>query len=161
MKKIITLALFLLPMSFVIAQEQEQDTANDSETYLEEVTVTGIKSSLINAIDIKRSNVGVMEAITAEDFGKFPDGNLAESLARVVGIGIDRSNVEGERVAVRGFGPEFNLVTLNGRQMPTVPGQWGGGRSFNFGDIASTRNWLWKSLKQPTILFHLAVLVQP
>ena len=69
-------------MSFVIAQEQEQDTSNDSETYLEEVTVTGIKSSLINAIDIKRSNVGVMEAITAEDFGKFPDGNLAESLAR-------------------------------------------------------------------------------
>ena len=137
MKKIITLALCLLPMSFVIAQEQEQDTANDSETYLEEVTVTGIKSSLINAIDIKRSNVGVMEAITAEDFGKFPDGNLAESLARVVGIGIDRSNVEGERVAVKGFGPEFNLVTLNGRQMPTVPGQWGGGRSFNFGDIAS------------------------
>ena len=60
MKKIITLALCLLPMSFVIAQEQEQDTANDSETYLEEVTVTGIKSSLINAIDIKRSNVGVM-----------------------------------------------------------------------------------------------------
>ena len=102
MKKIITLALCLLPMSFVIAQEQEQDTANDSETYLEEVTVTGIKSSLINANDIKRSNVGVMEAITAEDFGKFPDGNLAESLARVVGIGIDRSNVEGERVAVRG-----------------------------------------------------------
>ena len=43
-------------------------------------------------------------------------------MARVVGIGIDRSNVEGERVAVRGFGPELNLVTLNGRQMPTVPG---------------------------------------
>ena len=78
-----------------------------------------------------------MEAITAEDFGKFPDGNLAESLARVSGVGIDRSNLEGEGVAVRGFGPELNLVTLNGRQMPTVPGQWGGGRSFNFGDIAS------------------------
>jgi len=136
MKKLILMALFLLPTSFLIAQEEEESN-QESEIYLEEVTVTGIKSSLINAIDIKRSNVGVMEAITEEDFGKFPDGNLAESLARVVGIGIDRSNVEGERVAVRGFGPEFNLVTLNGRQMPTVPGQWGGGRSFNFGDIAS------------------------
>ena len=128
------LALVLLPFTLVYAQ---QDSETESEEYVEEITVTGIKSSLQNAIDIKRSNVGVMEAITAEDFGKFPDGNLAESLARVPGIGIDRSNVEGERVAVRGFGPEFNLVTLNGRQMPTVPGQWGGGRSFNFGDIAS------------------------
>ena len=107
------------------------------EEVMEEVIVYGIKSSLLDAIDIKRSNVGVMDAISAEDFGKFPDGNLAESLARVSGVAIDRSNVEGQAIAVRGFGPEFNLVTLNGRQMPTVAGQYGGGRSFNFGDIAS------------------------
>ena len=135
MKKFLSAAIVLL-MPFALLNAQEE-TEQDSEKTVEEITVTGIKSSLMNAIDIKRSNVGVMDVITAEDFGKFPDGNLAESLARVVGIGIDRSNVEGERVAVRGFGPEFNLVTLNGRQMPTVPGQWGGGRSFNFGDIAS------------------------
>ena len=132
MNKYILSILLVLPYSgLVIAQE------NTDVPVVEEIIVTGIKDSLQNAIDIKRSNVGVMDAITAEDFGKFPDGNLAESLARVAGVGIDRSNVEGERVAVRGFGPEFNLVTLNGRQMPTVPGQWGGGRSFNFGDIAS------------------------
>ena len=77
--------------------------STDSEG-VEEVIVTGIRRSLQNAIDIKRNNVGIVDAITAEDFGKFPDGNLAESLARVVGIGIDRSNVEGARVAVRGFG---------------------------------------------------------
>lgn len=104
---------------------------------MEEVIVYGIKSSLLDSIEIKRSNVGVMDAISAEDFGKFPDGNLAESLARVSGVAIDRSNVEGQAIAVRGFGPEFNLVTLNGRQMPTVAGRNGGGRSFNFGDIAS------------------------
>ena len=104
---------------------------------VEEVVVTGIRRSLADAINIKRNNVGIVDAITAEDFGKFPDGNLAESLSRLVGIGIDRSNVEGARVAVRGFGPELNLVTLNGRQMPTVPGQNEGGRSFNFGDISS------------------------
>ena len=107
------------------------------ENGVEEVVVTGIRRSLEDAINIKRNNVGIVDAITAEDFGKFPDGNLAESLARVVGVGIDRSNVEGARVAVRGFGPELNLVTLNGRQMPTVPGQYQGGRSFNFGDISS------------------------
>ncbi|MDC1488355.1 TonB-dependent receptor plug domain-containing protein, partial [Gammaproteobacteria bacterium] len=110
---------------------------SSDEEGVEEVIVTGIRRSLQNAIDIKRNNVGIVDAITAEDFGKFPDGNLAESLARVVGIGIDRSNVEGARIAVRGFGPELNLVTLNGRQMPTVPGQYEGGRSFNFGDISS------------------------
>ena len=114
----------------VFADEAEEEV-------IEEVIVYGIKNSLLDAISIKRSNVGVMDAISAEDFGKFPDGNLAESLARVSGVAIDRSNVEGQSIAVRGFGPEFNLVTLNGRQMPTVAGQYGGGRSFNFGDIAS------------------------
>ena len=68
--------MVLLPLSTIaVAQD-----ANEEET-IEEVVTTGIKSSLKDAIDIKRSNVGVMEAITAEDFGKFPDGNLAESLA--------------------------------------------------------------------------------
>ena len=135
-KKLFALfGVFLLTTPlYTIAQEVESEEDEDA---VEEVVVTGIKKSLLSAIDIKRNNTGIVDAITSEDFGKFPDGNLAESLARVVGIGIDRSNVEGERVAVRGFGPEFNLVTLNGRQMPTVPGQWGGGRSFNFGDISS------------------------
>ena len=128
-----SLLVFILSLSINITAAEP----TEEESTVDEVVVTGIKKSLQDAIDIKRSYVGVMDAITAEDFGKFPDGNLAESLARVAGVGIDRSNVEGERVAVRGFGPEFNLVTLNGRQMPTVPGQWGGGRSFNFGDIAS------------------------
>ena len=63
---------------------------------LQEVVVVGIKKSLKDAIDIKRSNVGIVDAITSEDFGKFPDGNQL-SLFTDVGIGIDRSNVEGER----------------------------------------------------------------
>jgi len=124
MKKSFFNAIFALFFAFAINPALFADEPSDSEEEItEEVVVVGIKKSLKDAIDIKRSNVGIVDAITSEDFGKFPDGNLAESLARVVGIGIDRSNVEGERVAVRGFGPEFNLVTLNGRQMPTVPGQ--------------------------------------
>lgn len=125
--------LLLLPITFLFAQDANEEEAED----VEEVIVTGIRQSLKDAIDIKRSKVGIVDAITAEDFGQFPDGNLAESLARVVGVAVDRSNVEGQQVAVRGFGPEFNLVTLNGRQMPTIPGQYEGGRSFNFGDISS------------------------
>jgi len=122
----------LLPLStFVFAQ----DDADEVE--VEEVVTTGIKSSLKDAIDIKRRNVGVVDAISAEDIGKFPDGNLAESLARIVGVTTERSNDEGTKISVRGLGPEFNLVTLNGRSMPTVPGRYVGGRSFNFGDISS------------------------
>ena len=122
-----------------LAQEEALATGNSaqSDEPATEIIVMGIRSSLRDAIGIKRSYVGTMDAISTEDFGKFPDGNLAESLARIPGIAIDRSNVEGQKIAVRGFGPEFNLVTLNGRQMPTAPEVYTGGRSFNFGDIAS------------------------
>lgn len=131
-KKYLSLfGLLAIMAPLVVAQEEAEDED------VEEVVVTGIKKSLLDAIDIKRNNTGIVDAITAEDFGKFPDNNLAESLARVVGVGIDRSNVEGAAIAVRGFGPQYNLVTLNGRQMPTAPTYWYDGRSFNFGDISS------------------------
>ncbi len=141
LKKLLTssIALALLgTMASSWAQDEESTaTVPPRADGIEEVQVTGIRSSLRDAIGIKRSYVGNVDAISAEDFGKFPDGNLAESLARVPGIAIDRSNVEGQKIAVRGFGPEFNMVTLNGRQMPTAPGVYEGGRAFNFGDIAS------------------------
>ena len=131
MKRYLLSLLVLFPIStFINAQEAEEEN-------VEEVIVTGIKTSLKDAIDIKRKNVGVVDALTAQDLGKFPDGNLAEALSRLVGVTTERSNDEGTKVTVRGLGPEFNLVTLNGRTMPTVPPQYGGGRSFNFGDISS------------------------
>ncbi|WP_041522688.1 TonB-dependent receptor [Gilvimarinus agarilyticus] len=112
--------------------------SNDSEM-LEEVVVTGIRGSLTDAMDIKRDASGVVEAISAEDIGKFPDTNLAESLQRVTGVSIDRSNNEGNQVSVRGFGPAFNMVTMNGRQMPnsTALDSEGVNRSFNFKEIAA------------------------
>jgi TonB-dependent receptor len=100
---------------------------------VEEVVVTGIKASLARAMDIKRDAKGVVDAISAEDIGKFPDTNLAESLQRISGVSIDRQNNEGSKITVRGFGADFNLVTLNGRQMPTN----GSSRSFEFSDLAA------------------------
>ncbi len=82
--------------------------------------VTGIRGSLERAMDIKRDSAGVVDAISAEDMGKFPDTNLAESLQRNTGVSINRVNGEGSEVTVRGFGGGFNLVTLNGRQMPSA-----------------------------------------
>ena len=102
---------------------------------IEEVIVQGgIRGSLTRSMDIKRDSAGVVDAISAEDMGKFPDANLAESLQRITGVSISRSRGEGSQVTVRGFGPEYNLVTLNGRQMPTHNGE---NRSFDFGDLAS------------------------
>ncbi|MGV8834837.1 TonB-dependent receptor, partial [Cellvibrio sp.] len=100
---------------------------------VEEVLVTGIKGSLQRAMDTKREAKGVVDAISAEDIGKFPDTNLAESLQRISGVSIDRQNNEGSKITVRGFGPDFNLVTLNNRQMPTN----GSSRSFEFSDLAA------------------------
>jgi TonB-dependent receptor len=115
---------------------------------LEEVIVTGIRGSLKQSMDIKKDSVGVVDAITAEDMGKFPDTNLAESLQRITGVSIDRNNGEGKNVTVRGFGGGFNLVTLNGRQLPSASvgtitgngddsGAQGTSRSFDFSTLAS------------------------
>jgi len=121
-----------------IAQELD-DAASSAE--IEEVIITGIRGSLKRSMDIKRDGQGVVDAISAEDIGKFPDTNLAESLQRITGVSIDRSNGEGSTVTVRGFGPEFNLVTLNGRQMPTSSLGDGASapssRSFDFANLAS------------------------
>jgi TonB-dependent receptor len=107
---------------------------------VEEVMVTGIRASMERAMDIKRESAGVVDAISAEDMGKFPDTNLAESLQRITGVSIDRTNGEGSKVTVRGFGPEYNMVTLNGRTMPTggaYAGTGGASRAFDFANLAS------------------------
>jgi len=105
------------------------------------IVVTGIRASLREAVNIKRNGQGVVDAISAEDIGKFPDTNLAESLQRITGVSIDRANGEGSTVTVRGFGPEYNLVLLNGRQMPTSTLGDGASppasRSFDFANLAS------------------------
>lgn len=113
---------------------------NNSDTEIEVISVSGIRSSLASAANIKRQSSGVVDVITAEDIGKFPDTNLAESLQRITGVSIDRSNNEGNQVSVRGFGPTFNMVTLNGRSMPTsstLSTDGGVNRAFNFQHIAS------------------------
>ncbi|HEU4484483.1 MAG TPA: TonB-dependent receptor [Povalibacter sp.] len=123
------------------SQEQQPEQA------LEEVVVTGLRGSLQASMETKRDAVGVVDAINAEDIGKFPDTNLSEALQRITGVSIDRRNGEGATVTARGFGPEFNLVTLNGRQMPTadafgngIPtagGVGAGSRSFNFANLSA------------------------
>jgi TonB-dependent receptor len=122
------------------------DAAGAPSDSLGEIVVTGLRQSLVTNEKIKRDSSGIVDAITAEDIGKFPDTNLAESIPRIPGVTIDRVNNEGSRVTVRGFGPEFNLVTLNGRSMPgnTTPNRGelgitgpGATRAFDFENISA------------------------
>ena len=87
--------------------------AQDAEALdiTDEVVATGIRRSLKASMDVKRNSKGIVDAITAEDIGKFPDTNLAESLQRIPGVSIDRKNGEGASVTVRGWGADYNLVT--------------------------------------------------
>ena len=115
-------------------------TGGESEMVLEEVVVTGIRGSYQRSMDIKRDGQGVVDAISAEDIGKMPDTNLAESLQRITGVSIDRVNGEGSKVTVRGFGPDYNVITLNGRQMPAANIEdttVSASRSYDFANLAA------------------------
>jgi len=114
--KLNAICMAMLVTSTGVYAQQGETSAEQSD--LEVINVTGIRSALSKSASIKQDSSGVVDAISAEDIGKLPDTNLAESLQRISGVSIDRANNEGNKVTVRGFGPDFNLVTLNGRQMP-------------------------------------------
>ena len=118
------------------AVHAQQAAAPGATQSLETVVVTGIRKSLDSAVNLKRESRGLVDGIVAEDIGKFPDTNLAESMQRIAGVSIDRnSSGEGSKITVRGVGPDFNMVLLNGRQMPTS--STGGSRAFDFANLSS------------------------
>jgi iron complex outermembrane receptor protein len=100
---------------------------------VESIVVSGIRASQMQAIDVKREAVNSVDAIASEDLGKMPDQNVAESLQRLPGVTIDRNRGIGNGVTVRGLGPQFNTVTVNGRVIATV----GSGREFDFNILPS------------------------
>ncbi len=149
-RRLLTTAL-LLALAPPLAAQTADDTAQSPDVAqaqgepetLDTIFVTGIRASLESSMNLKRDAQGVVDGIVAEDIGKFPDTNLAESLQRISGVSIDRtSSGEGSKVTVRGLGPDYNLVLLNGRQMPASNlGSGGAGasssRSFDFANLAS------------------------
>lgn len=111
----------------LVTYPQHQDPA------YELILVKGIRGSMFRSMDFKHNSSGVIDAIKSEEMGKFPDLNLAESLQRITGVSIDRSEGEGQFVTVRGFGPQFNTVLTNGRRLATD----NQGREFSFDTLAS------------------------
>lgn len=107
-----TLALAPLVMT-AAAHAQTAPAASDDA--VEEIVVTGYRKSLAQSTVAKRETTGFADAIFAEDIGKFPDSNIAESFNRIPGITITRDITgEGTNVAIRGLGSNFTNVTLNG-----------------------------------------------
>ncbi|MBV6882470.1 TonB-dependent receptor [Xanthomonas euvesicatoria] len=135
----ITAALYCSGSAMAAGQEQQAPASTPSATTELDtitVTVTGYRASLEKSQAVKRSANSIVDAISAEDIGKFPDVNAAESLSHLPGISVDRQFGEGEKVSINGTDPALNRVLLNGQTIAS--GDWGGnptdtsGRTFNY-----------------------------
>jgi iron complex outermembrane receptor protein len=135
--------LGLAALSWSIAAQAQQPTAASDDTGgapIDEVVVTGFRGSLASALEEKRATTGVVDVIKAEDVAKFPDANLAESLQRVPGVAVARDGGEGRSISVRGLGPDFTRVRLNGLEAQTTSNGFEGinrTRGFDFNVFAS------------------------
>jgi len=137
-----TRALSWLVASFLLQGVVQAQSINDPVD-LDRVEVSGVRASIQKSLVEKRNALGIVDAISAEDMGKFPDLNLSESLQRIPGITLDRNyNGEGHGINLRGLGPELTRVEING-MTGMSNGSGGrfntssGGRGFNFEIFAS------------------------
>lgn len=108
----------------------------EESAQVEELVVTGFRSSLSKALGVKRDSIGAVDAILAEDIAAFPDQNLAEAIQRLPGVTIDRVGGEGRQITVRGLNADFTRVRINGVDAIAT----GGGnrsRGFDFNVFAS------------------------
>jgi iron complex outermembrane receptor protein len=101
------------------AAQAQQATSGEG---IEEVIVTGIRGSLRQSLETKREANAVVEAVSAEDLGEFPNTNVAEAMTQVPGVAIDRRFGQGERVSIDGTDPSLNLTFLDGH--PVAQSIW-------------------------------------
>jgi iron complex outermembrane receptor protein len=102
-------------------------------TDLNTVQVTGQIGSLFRSQATKQDANGIVDSVSAEEAGKFPDQNVADALQRVPGVSVNRAGGESNQITVRGFGPTFVNVLLNGRTMATASTD----RAFDFDVLPS------------------------
>ena len=116
--------------------QTQVDTGDD------EIVVTGIRKSIADSIETKRRADSIVDVISAEDVGKLPDSNIADSLARLPGVTVDRQFGEGEQLSIAGTEPALNRVTIDGHSVASA--DWGGNpsdrssRSFNYSLLSPT-----------------------
>lgn len=125
------------PTPFFVAQAEP--AALPQEESAPDIVVTGFRASLDEALQLKRRETASVDSIVAEDIGKFPDANLAESMQRIPGVALGRGDGgEGRGISVRGLGSRFTRVRINGMEGMSqtsgsdIYGQFNSGRSFDF-----------------------------
>ncbi len=112
-----------LVLAMAVAAVPMSSFAQTQDGTVEEVVVTGsYRASLASALDTKRNSANAVDAIKAEDIADFPDNNLAESLQRIPGVAITRSGGEGRNISVRGLGPDYTRVRINGIEAISTTG---------------------------------------
>jgi iron complex outermembrane receptor protein len=126
------------PQPAAATQSSDQTADQAKAKQLETVTVTGIRASLQASMDTKRNADAIVDAITAEDIGKFPASNVAEALAQVPGVTLDRQFGATQRVSINGMDPSLNLTLLDGH--PVAQAVWlyddAPNRGFNYSLLA-------------------------
>lgn len=126
-------ALSLTSISALSQEVENSEGANDFEV----ISIAGVRGSLARGLSQRQDAVGVLDAVSAEELGKFPDINLSESLQRIPGITLSRDDGgRGQAINLRGLGPEYTRVEINGMTAPSN-GSVGGGRGFDFGLLPS------------------------
>ena len=126
------------PSSPAVPRQEQVTDAPGSQ-----IVITGFRGSLSSALNLKRNETAMVDVIKAEDIAEFPDLNLAESLQRIPGVAISRVNGEGRNISVRGLGPEYTRVRINGMEAIGTTGgtdNSGGvnrGRGFDFNIFSS------------------------
>lgn len=129
LSKGIALAL-CVPAGSALAQTPPGSEAENVDT----IIVSGVRASLGRAVETKRNAGTVIDSISAIELGKFPDDNVADSLSHITGVAISRTaGGEGQKVSIRGLGPEYTLTTFNDRILATD----GAGRDFAFDVLPS------------------------
>ncbi len=136
----IAIASMLIVAAPAIAQEQPAaDQPAAADPGVADIVVTGFRASLNSALGMKRQEAAAIDSIVAEDIGKFPDSNLAESMQRVPGVALARGDGgEGRNISVRGLGAGFTRVRINGMEgsaqtgSSDIYGAGNNGRSFDF-----------------------------
>ena len=105
-----------------VAAQSTQATPSDTSDAEDEIVVTGVRASIVGALNVKRNATQVVDSIVAEDVGKLPDNNAIEALQRISGIQVtNRTGGEAAAISIRGL-PDA-LTTMNGRNIFTASGQ--------------------------------------
>lgn len=140
LSKSVAISALMSMTTGVMAETKTKTAAESAEGNLEEVVISGIRGSLQESLETKRDAASIVDAINAEDLGKFPDKNVADSLARITGVSITRGFGEGEKIAVRGTSPNQNRTLLNGHAVASA--DWfvldTPSRAFNYTLLPST-----------------------